>query len=78
MTNERREYIPCDAILAEVDESLRDHDPGEIDWVTFVGSPEPTLESFKERSDSTGDALWRALLGRFRNRVCGLTYEPDR
>jgi wyosine [tRNA(Phe)-imidazoG37] synthetase (radical SAM superfamily) len=45
MTNERREYIPCDAILAEVDESLRDHAPGEIDWVTFVGSGEPTLHS---------------------------------
>jgi wyosine [tRNA(Phe)-imidazoG37] synthetase (radical SAM superfamily) len=45
MTNERREYIPCDAILAEVEQSLQDHGPGEIDWVTFVGSGEPTLHS---------------------------------
>lgn len=45
MTNERREYIPCEAILAEVDETLRSHVPGEIDWVTFVGSGEPTLHS---------------------------------
>jgi wyosine [tRNA(Phe)-imidazoG37] synthetase (radical SAM superfamily) len=45
MTNERREYIPCDAILAEVEESLQDHGSGEIDWVTFVGSGEPTLHS---------------------------------
>lgn len=45
MTNERREYIPCEAILAEVDEALCSHVPGEIDWVTFVGSGEPTLHS---------------------------------
>ena len=45
MTNERCKYIPCDAILAEVEESLRDHGSGEIDWVTFVGSGEPTLNS---------------------------------
>ena len=45
MTNVRREYIPCDAILAEVTQALHSHSPGEIDWVTFVGSGEPTLHS---------------------------------
>jgi len=45
MTNERREYISCDAILAEVTEALHSHSIGEIDWVTFVGSGEPTLHS---------------------------------
>lgn len=45
MTNERREYISCDAILAEVTEALHSHSAGEIDWVTFVGSGEPTLHS---------------------------------
>ena len=45
MINERREYIPGDAILAEVAQALRSHSPGEIDWVTFVGSGEPTLHS---------------------------------
>lgn len=45
MTNERQEYIPSAAILAEVSEALRNHAPGEIDWVTFVGSGEPTLHS---------------------------------
>jgi wyosine [tRNA(Phe)-imidazoG37] synthetase (radical SAM superfamily) len=45
MTNERREYISCDAILAEVTEALHSHPAGEIDWVTFVGSGEPTLHS---------------------------------
>lgn len=45
MANERREYISCDAILAEVTEALHSHSIGEIDWVTFVGSGEPTLHS---------------------------------
>lgn len=45
MVNERREYIPVDSILIEAAETLRSHAPGEIDWVTFVGSGEPTLHS---------------------------------
>jgi len=45
MCNERREYIPCDTILAGLTQTLRSHSPGEIDWVTFVGSGEPTLHS---------------------------------
>ncbi len=45
MTNERREYIPCDMILDEVTKTLQTHSPAEIDWVTFVGSGEPTLHS---------------------------------
>jgi wyosine [tRNA(Phe)-imidazoG37] synthetase (radical SAM superfamily) len=45
LINERREYIPRRQILAEVDQALASHQPGEIDWVTFVGSGEPTLHS---------------------------------
>ncbi|HRJ57906.1 MAG TPA: radical SAM protein [Anaerolineales bacterium] len=45
LTNERRDYVPCSAILAEVSEALKTHQPHEIDWVTFVGSGEPTLHS---------------------------------
>ncbi|MBN1450836.1 MAG: hypothetical protein JW963_07470 [Anaerolineales bacterium] len=45
MTNERREYISCDTILAEVTQALCSHSPDEIDWVTFVSSGEPTLHS---------------------------------
>ena len=45
MTNERREYFPREDILAEVQQALNNHQPGEIDWVTFVGSGEPTLHS---------------------------------
>lgn len=45
LTNERREYIPCDVILSQVKATLAAHQPGEIDWITFVGSGEPTLHS---------------------------------
>lgn len=45
VTNERKEYYPREEILAEVRQALGDHEPGEIDWVTFVGSGEPTLHS---------------------------------
>ena len=45
LINERKEYIPREVILAEVDAALKSHQPGEIDWVTFVGSGEPTLHS---------------------------------
>lgn len=45
LTNQRREYIPCQDLLAEIGQVLSDHQPGEIDWVTFVGSGEPTLHS---------------------------------
>ena len=45
LTNERREYFPCDEIIDEVKQALAAHKPGEIDWVTFVGSGEPVLHS---------------------------------
>jgi len=43
LTNERSEYLPREEILAEVKQALLAHKRGEIDWVTFVGSGEPTL-----------------------------------
>lgn len=45
LTNKRQEYFPRQEILAEGIQSLAVHPPGEIDWVTFVGSGEPTLHS---------------------------------
>jgi wyosine [tRNA(Phe)-imidazoG37] synthetase (radical SAM superfamily) len=45
LTNTRRGYNPRENILAEVQQALAVHQPGEIDWVTFVGSGEPTLHS---------------------------------
>lgn len=43
LTNERCEYFPRQAILDEVKKVLVGRDPGEINWITFVGSGEPTL-----------------------------------
>ena len=45
MTNVRCEYTPRAAILAEIQETLARHAPGEIDHISFVGSGEPTLHS---------------------------------
>lgn len=45
LTNERRDYVPPEAILAEVAEVLACHPPGEIDYISFVGSGEPTLHA---------------------------------
>ncbi len=45
LTNERKVYIPCEDILVEVKSVLASHAPGKIDWITFVGSGEPTLHS---------------------------------
>jgi wyosine [tRNA(Phe)-imidazoG37] synthetase (radical SAM superfamily) len=45
MTNLRKEYVDPDLILTQVSAALAAHQPGEIDWLTFVGSGEPTLHS---------------------------------
>lgn len=45
LINERQEYVPRETILDETRRALAAHAPGEIDWVTFVGSGETTLHS---------------------------------
>lgn len=45
LTNERKDYFPPEEIAAEAREALKAHQPGEIDWVTFVGSGEPLLHA---------------------------------
>jgi len=45
LTNNRREYYPREDIFREVEKTLASHKPREIDWVTFVGSGEPTLHA---------------------------------
>ncbi len=45
LINQRKSYFPPDDILAEVETALRQHSPADIDWITFVGSGEPTLHS---------------------------------
>jgi wyosine [tRNA(Phe)-imidazoG37] synthetase (radical SAM superfamily) len=43
LINERRDYFPREELIAEVEQGLASHQPGEINWVTFVGSGETTL-----------------------------------
>jgi len=45
LVNERREWAPRDAIVAEVATALASHAPDAINYVSFVGSGEPTLHS---------------------------------
>jgi wyosine [tRNA(Phe)-imidazoG37] synthetase (radical SAM superfamily) len=45
LTNERRAYAPQAAILDEISDVLGRHQPGDIDFISFVGSGEPTLHS---------------------------------
>jgi wyosine [tRNA(Phe)-imidazoG37] synthetase (radical SAM superfamily) len=45
LTAERRNFIPPSDILDEVRAALHAHPEGAIDWLTIVGSGEPTLHS---------------------------------
>ena len=45
MVNARRIYFDTDTIITQVAQALKSHAPGEIDWVTFVGSGETTLHA---------------------------------
>ncbi len=45
LTNERCEYFPREEIITEVEQALATHQPGEIDWVTLIGSGETTLHA---------------------------------
>jgi wyosine [tRNA(Phe)-imidazoG37] synthetase (radical SAM superfamily) len=45
LTLERGDYLPREAILADLEKTLESLLPGDADWITFVGSGEPTLHS---------------------------------
>lgn len=45
LVHERRVYVPLPVLLNELDHALAARMPAEIDWVTIVGSGEPTLHS---------------------------------
>ncbi len=45
LVHERKEYVPREAVVEELRAVLASHRPQDIDWVTFVGSGEPTLHS---------------------------------
>ena len=44
VVNDRRTFFKKEVILSQVKEALESHAPGEIDWITFVGSGETTLQ----------------------------------
>lgn len=43
LQHNRKEYVPEREILKEIEFALQQHAPDEVDWITFVGSGEPTL-----------------------------------
>jgi wyosine [tRNA(Phe)-imidazoG37] synthetase (radical SAM superfamily) len=45
VTNERRNFFKKEVIIGQVKEALEAHKPGDIDWITFVGSGETTLQT---------------------------------
>lgn len=45
LTNQRQAYVPREDVLAEIQHVLDTSASGEIDWITFAGSGEPTLHS---------------------------------
>ena len=45
LTNERKEYIPCDEILAELRRAIAKLEPTDVDYITIVGEGEPLLYS---------------------------------
>lgn len=45
LVNQQQLFYPCEEILSEVRTALTAHAPGDIDWITFVGSGETTLHA---------------------------------
>jgi wyosine [tRNA(Phe)-imidazoG37] synthetase (radical SAM superfamily) len=45
LRTERKEYVPVEDVLAEVESALATFEPGKLNWITFSGSGEPTLHS---------------------------------
>jgi len=43
LVNDRKAYVPRQEIFDQVKQSIMTHQTGDIDWITFVGSGEPTL-----------------------------------
>jgi wyosine [tRNA(Phe)-imidazoG37] synthetase (radical SAM superfamily) len=45
LTGERGNYVPAGKIIEELQRALETLRPGSVDWITFVGSGEPTLHA---------------------------------
>ncbi len=59
LVNDRKDYAPVDDMIAEFESALNKHKPGDIDWVSIVGSGESLLhlhigelvDRLKEKTD---------------------------
>jgi wyosine [tRNA(Phe)-imidazoG37] synthetase (radical SAM superfamily) len=45
LEDQRREYVPIEEVLLQLDRKLQKYNAGDLDWLTFAGSGEPTLHS---------------------------------
>jgi len=45
LINERKAFFPPGDMITQLKEALKTHKPGEVDWITFVGSGETMLNS---------------------------------
>jgi len=45
LTNVRKQFFPPGDVINQLKEALASHKPGEIDWITFVGSGETMLNA---------------------------------
>jgi wyosine [tRNA(Phe)-imidazoG37] synthetase (radical SAM superfamily) len=45
LARERKEYVPTEDVLRDVEGAVRECAPGDVDWITFGGSGEPTLHT---------------------------------
>lgn len=45
LRNIRQDYVPLSEIISQLKNAIKTHHREEIDWITFVGSGEPTLHS---------------------------------
>jgi len=57
MKVQREVFCPPDEVIQEVKAALKERGPDEIDWITFVGSGEPTLHADLGRMISAVKAL---------------------
>ena len=45
LKTKRTDYVPAQDVMEQLGKALQAHKPGEIDWITFVGSGETTLHA---------------------------------
>jgi len=75
VVNRRRDWVPRDLIVRQVRQALARHRPGDIDWITFVGSGEPTLHGGLGRLIRDVQALSSIPVAVITNGA--LLYRPD-